>query len=67
MTDASSIFDALSRGEAVAAEQLLPLVYSELRKLAARQMAAIRAVAAPIPLLAPVISNTGFLDSETGS
>jgi RNA polymerase sigma factor (TIGR02999 family) len=35
----TQILDGAQRGNAVAAEQLLPLVYSELRKLAARKMA----------------------------
>ena len=33
------VLDALERGEGAAAEQLLPLVYDELRRLAARRMA----------------------------
>jgi RNA polymerase sigma factor (TIGR02999 family) len=39
MSDVSQILNAIEAGEAKAAEQLLPLVYDELRKLAAAQMA----------------------------
>jgi RNA polymerase sigma factor (TIGR02999 family) len=35
MHDVTQLLDAVSRGEAQAAEQLLPLVYDELRRLAA--------------------------------
>lgn len=38
MNDASSILDALARGEPADAGELLALVYEELRKLAARQL-----------------------------
>jgi RNA polymerase sigma factor (TIGR02999 family) len=36
MTDVSQILDAISRGETDAADRLMPLVYDELRRLAAR-------------------------------
>jgi RNA polymerase sigma factor (TIGR02999 family) len=39
MSDVTGIFQAIERGEPAAAEQLLPLVYDELRKLAAAKMA----------------------------
>ena len=39
MSDVTRILDRVQRGEAPAAEELLPLVYSELRKLAAHKMA----------------------------
>ncbi len=39
MSDATSILAAIERGESSAAEQLLPLVYDELRKLAAQKLA----------------------------
>jgi RNA polymerase sigma factor (TIGR02999 family) len=39
MTDVTRILSAIEQGEAGAAEQLLPLVYEELRKLAAQKMA----------------------------
>src|SRR5579863_1731498 len=39
MSDVTQILDALERGEVGAAEQLLPLVYDELRRLAAQKMA----------------------------
>jgi RNA polymerase sigma factor (TIGR02999 family) len=39
MHDVTQLLDALSRGEAQAAEQLLPLVYDELRRLAAQKLA----------------------------
>ena len=39
MNDVSRILDAIDQGDGRAAEQLLPLVYEELRKLAARQLA----------------------------
>jgi RNA polymerase sigma factor (TIGR02999 family) len=39
MTDATRILDALGRGDPRAAGELLPLVYGELRRLAARQLA----------------------------
>jgi RNA polymerase sigma factor (TIGR02999 family) len=38
MTDVTHILSALERGNAAAAEQLLPLVYQELRKLAAQKL-----------------------------
>ncbi len=38
MSDVTLILDAIHRGERQAAEQLLPLVYDELRKLAAARM-----------------------------
>ena len=37
--DVTQVLAALERGEPVAGEQLLPLVYEELRRLAARKMA----------------------------
>src|SRR4029077_2130297 len=39
MTDVTRILCAIERGDAHAAEQLLPLVYEELRKLAAQKLA----------------------------
>jgi RNA polymerase sigma factor (TIGR02999 family) len=39
MTDASRILEALDRGDARAANDLLPLVYTELRRLAAQKLA----------------------------
>jgi RNA polymerase sigma factor (TIGR02999 family) len=39
MNDVTRILSAIERGEAQAAEQLLPLVYDELRKLAAQRLA----------------------------
>jgi len=39
MTEVTVILSAIERGDARAAEQLLPLVYDELRKLAAQKMA----------------------------
>src|SRR5262245_43300884 len=39
MTDVTRILSAIEQGDAHAAEQLLPLVYDELRKLAAERMA----------------------------
>jgi RNA polymerase sigma factor (TIGR02999 family) len=39
MRDATQVLEALTRGEAGAAEELLPLVYGELRRLAARSLA----------------------------
>jgi RNA polymerase sigma factor (TIGR02999 family) len=39
MNDVTQILSAIERGDAQAAEQLLPLVYDELRKLAARRLA----------------------------
>jgi RNA polymerase sigma factor (TIGR02999 family) len=39
MSDLSTILAALNRGERVAAEKLLPLVYDELRQLATQRMA----------------------------
>ena len=39
MTDVTRILSAIEQGEAGASEQLLPLVYDELRKLAAQKMA----------------------------
>jgi RNA polymerase sigma factor (TIGR02999 family) len=38
MTDVTRILSAIEQGDPQAAEQLLPLVYDELRKLAARKM-----------------------------
>ena len=39
MTDVTRILSAIDQGDPHAAEQLLPLVYDELRKLAAQRMA----------------------------
>lgn len=39
MSDVTRILEAAQRGDSAAAEQLLPLVYQELRKLAAAKMA----------------------------
>jgi RNA polymerase sigma factor (TIGR02999 family) len=39
MSEVTLILDAVSRGEQAAAEELLPLVYDELRRLASAQMA----------------------------
>src|SRR5437879_10295429 len=39
MTDVTRILSAIEQGDPHAAAQLLPLVYDELRKLAARKMA----------------------------
>jgi RNA polymerase sigma factor (TIGR02999 family) len=39
MSDVTRILSAVERGDAQAAEQLLPLVYDELRKLAAQKLA----------------------------
>lgn len=39
MSDVTHILEALERGESQAAEQLLPVVYAELRRLAAHKMA----------------------------
>jgi hypothetical protein len=39
MPDISRILSAIDQGDPDAAEQLLPLVYDELRKLAAQRMA----------------------------
>ncbi len=39
MADVTQILDAIEQGDPLAAEQLLPLVYDELRKLAAQHLA----------------------------
>ena len=39
MTDVTRILSAIEQGDAQAAEQLLPLVYDELRRLAAQKLA----------------------------
>src|SRR5499433_1371278 len=39
MSDVTRILSAIERGEPHAADQLLPLVYDELRKLAAQKLA----------------------------
>ena len=39
MSDVTRILSAIEEGDPSAAEQLLPLVYSELRKLAAQKLA----------------------------
>src|SRR6476469_257531 len=38
MTDVTRILDAIEQGDSQAAERLLPLVYDELRKLAAQKL-----------------------------
>jgi RNA polymerase sigma factor (TIGR02999 family) len=38
MTEVTQVLDAIARGEPQAADQLLPLVYDELRKLASRNL-----------------------------
>jgi hypothetical protein len=38
MTDVTRILNAIEQGEAKAADELLPLVYEELRLLAAQKM-----------------------------
>ena len=38
MSDVTQILSAIEGGDAQAAEQLLPLVYEELRKIAAQKM-----------------------------
>ena len=38
MNDVTQILARVKQGDAVAAEELLPLVYDELRKLAAQRM-----------------------------
>ena len=40
MSDVTQVLDRVQQGDAHAAEELLPLVYEELRKLAAQRMAA---------------------------
>ena len=42
MSDVTRILDQVAHGDAVAAEQLLPLVYEDLRQLAASRMASER-------------------------
>ncbi|HBI41895.1 MAG TPA: hypothetical protein DDY78_03435 [Planctomycetales bacterium] len=39
MNDVTQVLDALARGDACAADRLLPLVYDELRALAAQRLA----------------------------
>jgi len=39
MSEVTHILEAIQQGDAKAAEELLPLVYGELRKLAAHKMA----------------------------
>jgi RNA polymerase sigma factor (TIGR02999 family) len=39
MTEVTQVLDAIEKGDPQAAKQLLPLVYDELRKLAAQRMA----------------------------
>jgi RNA polymerase sigma factor (TIGR02999 family) len=39
MNDVTQVLDALARGDACAADRLLPLVYNELRRLAGQKMA----------------------------
>jgi hypothetical protein len=38
MNEVTQLLDAVSRGEARAADHLLPMVYEELRKLAAQRL-----------------------------
>ena len=40
MSDVTRILDAMERGDASASDQLLPLVYEELRRVAAYKMSA---------------------------
>src|SRR4051795_2019473 len=42
MNDVTRILSAIERGDPQAAEQLLPLVYDELRQLAARKLARVK-------------------------
>ena len=42
MNDVTTILSAIEAGDQAAASQLLPLVYDELRKLAAARMAVTR-------------------------
>jgi len=39
MSDVTTILECIDTGDPAAADQLLPLVYEELRKLAARKLA----------------------------
>ena len=39
MSDVTQVLEWIERGDAVAAEKLLPLVYEQLRKLAAARLA----------------------------
>jgi RNA polymerase sigma factor (TIGR02999 family) len=39
MNDVTQVLDALARGDACAADRLLPLIYDELRRLASQKMA----------------------------
>lgn len=39
MTDVTRVLACVDRGDAAAAEELLPLVYTELRRVAAEKMA----------------------------
>jgi hypothetical protein len=39
MTDVTRLLDALEQGDPRAAEEMLPLVYDELRRLAAQKLA----------------------------
>ena len=39
MSDVTQILNAIEQGDAKAADELLPLVYNELRRLAAYRMA----------------------------
>ena len=43
MSDVTQVLQAVAAGDAKAGEQLLPLVYDELRRLAAQKMANERA------------------------
>jgi hypothetical protein len=42
MTDVTALLSALRQGDPQAASPLLPLVYDELRKLAAQRMAQVK-------------------------
>ena len=39
MTEVTQILEAIGRGDAQASEQLLPMIYQELRRLAAKMLA----------------------------
>ena len=49
MSDVTHLLEAIQRGDACAAEELLPLVYDELRKLAAARMATELIFLPPLP------------------
>jgi hypothetical protein len=56
VSNATRILEALANGDPTAADELLPLVYKELRKLAAYKMAG-QALVDPSP--SPTISSRG--------